>query len=217
MWWARNMRRVLKTCSCLMQPLPQPILDDIVNRVGDAKDIAVIETASKDLLLAGRNVTSVRLVCGIEYHDRARVEGDKSAEELSAKTEGRSGQIGGGGEASTSGSSQVSENEKKKKEFLLFRDLVIKIVKQKHNLIQLRIEIESKLQSKTVPEKERRRTDHWLTDPHHLNKWIPFVSRTLEHLCIVDYGQQAIMRRTSILKILSNECEYFLTPDGKDI
>lgn len=217
MWWARNMQRELKTYSCLMQPLPQPILDDIVNRVGDAKDIAVIETASKDLLGAGRNVTSLRLVCLKTYHDRARDEGERIAEEFSAKTEGRSGQTGGRGEASTSGSSQVSENEKEKEEPLLFRDLVIKVVKQKRNLIQVRIEIESKLQSKIVPEKERRRTDHWLTDPHHLNKWIPFVSRTLEHLCIVDYGQQAIMRRTSILKILSNECEYFLTPDGKDI
>lgn len=202
------MSRVLKTSSCLMQPLPQSIVDDIVNRVGDARDIAVIELVSKDFLSAGRSVTSLRLVCLREYHDRARAAGERSAEELSAQIEGRIKQIGGTGEASTSGSSQVSEKEKEYK-FPLFRDLVVKIVHQKPNLIQLRIEIESKLQSKTVPEGERRRTDHWLTDPYHLKKWIPHVSRTLEHLCIVDYGQQAIMRRTDILKTLSTTCEYF--------
>ena len=231
------MQRVLKTCSCLMQPLPQYIIDDVVNRLEDAKIIAVVETVSRDFLQAGRNVRSLRLVCTREFHDRARAEGELSAEhftaktegrigqraegELSAehftaKTEGRIGQTGGRGEASTSGSFQVSGNENENK-FPRFRDLVIKNVKPRPCLIQLRIEVEPRLQSKTVPEGERRRTDHWLSDPHHIIQWIPYVSRTLEHLCIVDYGQQAIMRRTSILKILSESCEYFLTPDGKDM
>ena len=215
-WWARNMQRVLKTCSCLMQPLPQYIIDDVVNRLEDAKIIAVVETVSRDFLQAGRNVRSLRLVCTREFHDRARAEGELSAEHFTAKTEGRIGQTGGRGEASTSGSFQVSGNENENK-FPRFRDLVIKNVKPRPCLIQLRIEVEPRLQSKTVPEGERRRTDHWLSDPHHIIQWIPYVSRTLEHLCIVDYGQQAIMRRTSILKILSESCEYFLTPDGKDM
>jgi hypothetical protein len=91
-----------------------------------------------------------------------------------------------------------------------FRQALEHDLKSKRCLIQLRIEIDPKLQSKSVPAEERQQCDLWLSDPEHLKEWVPSVGKTLQHLCIVDYGIQAIMRKSSILKILSQHCEFFI-------
>ncbi len=96
------------------------------------------------------------------------------------------------------------------KQYTPFRQALEHDLKSKRCLIQLRIEIDPKLQSKSVPAEERRQCDLWLSDPLHLIKWVPSVGKTLQHLCIVDYGIQAIMRKSSILKILSQHCEFFI-------
>jgi hypothetical protein len=90
---------------------------------------------------------------------------------------------------------------------MLFREVLERELSAKPRIQQLRVEIEPKLQSKSVTADERQMTDHWLSDPCHLEKWVPSVGLTLQHLCIVDYGQQAIMRQSTILTILSQHCE----------
>jgi hypothetical protein len=91
---------------------------------------------------------------------------------------------------------------------LFFRQAVERDLQTKVHLLQLRIEIESKLQSKSVSADEREHSDFWLSDPVHLYAWVPSVAQTLQHLCIEDYGHQAIVRVSSILKILSHYCKF---------
>jgi hypothetical protein len=75
-------------------------------------------------------------------------------------------------------------------------------------LVQLRVEIDPKLQSKSVPAEEQALL---LSNPRQLKKWVPSTGNTLRHLCIIDYGQQAIMNQSSILEILSQNCEFSIS------
>jgi protein required for attachment to host cells len=107
------------------------------------------------------------------------------------------------GDASTSGAG---------KEPIFFRQILPTVLQGLECVAQLRIEVEPKLQSKVVSEAERKCTDHWMTDVLFVNKWIRYVQSSIQHLCIVDYGQQAIMRRSSILTVISQTCECSLPP-----
>jgi hypothetical protein len=91
---------------------------------------------------------------------------------------------------------------------LLFRQAVKQDLLTKSCVQQLRIETEPKLLSKSVGADEREHSDFWLSDPDHLYNWVPSVAQTLQHLCIVDYGYQAIFRVSPILKILSQCCKF---------
>ena len=176
---------------------------------------------------AVKKIKSLRIVCLNEYHVGARAERPPSNLNLrSDSSASTSSQIVNNGASTSShilqnSATNVDEDgysSSEERRPLIFRDLVVKVLKDKHSLNQLRIEIEPRLQSKSVPEGERRKTDHWLSDPLHLKQWIPSVQNTLQHLCIVDYGQQAIMRRTQILKLLSQNCEWlFLQIRSEDI
>jgi hypothetical protein len=104
--------------------------------------------------------------------------------------------------------SEVCESSKSRQhQHMPFREAVEQDLKSKPCIQQLRIEIEPKLQSKSVDVNERQLTDHWLSDPHHLQRWVPFVGDTLQHVCIADYGPQAITRQSPILKIFSQNCK----------
>ncbi|CAM6002418.1 unnamed protein product, partial [Sphagnum balticum] len=81
-------------------------------------------------------------------------------------------------------------------------------LRRKLFLVQLRIEIDPKLQSKSVPAEEQALL---LSNPCQLKKWVPSTGNTLQHLCIIDYGQQAIMKTSSILEILSRNCEFSIS------
>ncbi len=109
----------------------------------------------------------------------------------------------GKGENSKSGSKLVEGSQQE-----LFRQAVEQDLLTKSRVQQLRIEIEPKLQSKSVGADEREQSDFWLSDPVHLHIWVPSVAQTLQHLCIVDYGHQAIVRVSPILKILSHYCKF---------
>ncbi|CAM6048914.1 unnamed protein product [Sphagnum compactum] len=100
---------------------------------------------------------------------------------------------------------------------LLFRQAVEQDLLTKSRVQQLRIEIEPKLQSKSVGADEREHSDFWLSDPVHLYIWVPSVAQTLQHLCIVDYGHQAIVRISPILKILSHYCNHLKTIDLRNM
>jgi hypothetical protein len=114
-----------------------------------------------------------------------------------------------GGETTAITSSGASSNNNKV-EPIFFRHLVPEILRKTKCIVRLWIEIDPKLQSKKVADGERVFTDHWLTDPLKVNKWIPSVQATLQDLCIVDYGQQAISRPSSLLAILSQTCKSVL-------
>jgi len=94
---------------------------------------------------------------------------------------------------------------------------MVEILKTKVCIEQLRIEVEPKLQAKTVPEGEKRRTDFWLSDPLFVKKWLPEIQSTLEHVCLVDYGQQAIMRRSDIIRVFSKTCKKLKTLDLRNM
>ncbi len=101
---------------------------------------------------------------------------------------------------------RASENEKQPMPKIwqeMAQDLL-----SKQCVVQLRVEIELELQSKSVPMEEQAL---WLMNPLQLKKWVPSTGRTLQHLCIIDYGQQAIMKTSSILEILSRYCEFSIS------
>jgi len=79
---------------------------------------------------------------------------------------------------------------------------------------ELRVEIELKLQSKAIPAEEQTLL---LSNPRQLMKWVPRTGNTLQHLCIIDYGQQAIMNQSSILEILSRYCKRLKTIDLRNM
>jgi hypothetical protein len=79
---------------------------------------------------------------------------------------------------------------------------------------ELRVEIELKLQSKAIPAEEQTLL---LSNPRQLMKWVPRTGNTLQHLCIIDYGQQAMMKTSSILKILSRHCKRLKTIDLRNM
>ncbi|CAM6016127.1 unnamed protein product [Sphagnum balticum] len=81
-------------------------------------------------------------------------------------------------------------------------------------VVQLRVEIELNLQSKSVPAEEQALL---LSNPRQLKKWVPSTGNTLQHLCIIDYGQQAIMKKSSILQILSRHCKRLKTIDLRNM
>jgi hypothetical protein len=83
-----------------------------------------------------------------------------------------------------------------------FKSRMLQILMNKHHLTQIHIEVEPKLQAKTV-----RESEFWISDPVFLRLWLPGMGSTLQHLSIVDYKQQAIIHRSSILEILSISCK----------
>jgi hypothetical protein len=178
-----------------LQQAPQYLLEDIINRLEDARTIAKAQLVCKDFREAANRVRSLRVIVLDIYHERARMIDLRSL---------RSGILG----KTDGGESSSSQDMLHGTPLLRFKDQLVTILETKHFLVQLRVEVEYKLQAKTVPEDEKRRTDFWISDPYFVRKWLPSVKLTLEHLCIVDYGQQAIMRRSTIIKILSENCEY---------
>ncbi|KAH9533093.1 hypothetical protein CY35_18G032500 [Sphagnum magellanicum] len=53
--------------------------------------------------------------------------------------------------------------------------------------------------------------------PCHLFNWVPSAGKTLQHLCIVDYGQQAMTKKSYILKILSQNFKILKTLDLRNM
>lgn len=187
-----------------LQSAPQYILEDIVNRLEDARTIAVAQLACKDFHAAGYRVRSLRFIVLDVYHERAR------NIDVRSLRSGIPGKTDGGGSSS-------SQDMQHANPYLRFKDQLVKVLEKMHFLVQLRVEVESKLQAKTVPEDEKRRTDFWISDPYFVKKWLSSMKSTLEHLCIVDYGQQAIMRRSTIIKILSENCKRLKTLDLRNM
>lgn len=178
-----------------MLQLPVPIVEDILDRVGDAKDILNVQLVCKYFWGIGENIRSVRIVVLNRFHERARRStGSLALEEKPS--------IAGSPESLTDAPKSASTIKHK----------IVKFLENKLRLEQLHIEIEPMLQAKSVPEDERRRDDFWMSDPGFLNQCVARAGSRLQHLCVVDYGQQAIMRKSSILRIVSQSCELLVKP-----
>jgi len=173
--------------------LPVYVLQDILNRLEDVRVLANAQLVCRDFGDAGNQVRSLRLTVLESQHARAR---NRNVFDLGSLKSG----ISDGAESSS------SRDERSK---LKMKDQLVKILKTKLCIEQLRIEVEPKLQAKIVTEHEKRRTDFWLSDPLFVKKWLPMQS-TLEHVCLVDYGQQAIMRRSDVIRVFSNSCKLYL-------
>lgn len=179
-----------------LEELPTPLLEDIIQRLEDARFIARVQLLCKEFRDAGNKVRSLRFVVLEMYHERAR---DNAVDVPSVP---RIRDPIPDLESSNGQSRSLTE-----KRSFSFQSILEQILKPKVNIVQLRVEVEHNLQAKTVPDDERRRTDFWLTDPRFLRQWLPGMGSTLQHLCIVDYGQQDITHRSTIIKTLSESCK----------
>jgi hypothetical protein len=158
-----------------MDNLSLYIVDEIVNHVEDARDIAKLSVTCKSFQEAGYNVRSTHVKVLNEDHERARNPVDMS--------------------------SPHSGLERRN-----LKDTVVNIVSTKRYIERLRIEVEPRLQSKEVPENEGQRTDCWMSEPNVVRYWLPRAGATLQQVCIVDYGKQAMIRKSSVLNIVSENC-----------
>jgi hypothetical protein len=162
----------------------------------------------KSLQEAGKNVTSVRYVGREKDYETRREENacEKAKRNyiMNLKSKTAASENEGFGHK---GLDHTGCKEQRMMRIIMpFRQVVEHDLRSKSCICQLRIEIEAQPQSKSVPSKKR--TDLWLSDPRHLDRWVPSAGKTLQHLCLVDYGQQAMMEESSILKILSQNCEF---------
>lgn len=128
-------------------------MEDIINRLEDARTIANAQLACKDFQEAGNRVRSLRFVVLDRYHDWARDPDFRSSMKSGIRGETD------GGESSSSQDMQHGIS------LLKFKDQMVQSLNNKLCLEQLHIEVESKLQAKAVLEDERRRTDFWISDP----------------------------------------------------
>jgi hypothetical protein len=186
------------------------LIDWIFPHLEDSRDIACTRCVCKSSNEAGKNVRSVRYVCREKDYETRRKENaceralrmyisNHASQTAASENEG----FGHKGLDHTGCKEQLM-----KRIIMPFRQVVEHDLRSKSCICQLRIEIEAELQSKSVPWKKRQQTDLWLSDPCHLFNWVPSAGKTLQHLCIVDYGQQAMTKKSYILKILSQNCEF---------
>ncbi|XP_024367979.1 F-box/LRR-repeat protein At4g29420 isoform X1 [Physcomitrium patens] len=97
------------------------------------------------------------------------------------------------------------------------KDNMGKFLLRRRCIEQLHIEVDPMLQSKEVPDNKRSRTDFWMSDPCFVSGWSRHLGATLQHLCMVDYGKQAVLRKSSILQILSQNCKSLKTVDLRNM
>jgi 7,8-dihydro-6-hydroxymethylpterin-pyrophosphokinase len=193
------------------------VTDMLFSYLEDPRDIANARRVCKSLNKAGKNVTSVcYVVRETRRKENACVRAKDGYIENAYERAKRSDiwNCKSRTAASEKGLDHTGCTEQPMKRIIMpTRQVVEHDLRSKPWIRQLRIEIEAKLQSESVRWKRSQQTDLWLSDPGHLFKWVPSAGKTLQHLCIVDYGQRAIMYRPSILEILSRFCKILKTLD----
>jgi len=186
--------------------ITRDVADAMFSRMEDARDIARARRVCTGFNKAGKNVRSV---CYVVRETRTKANAAERAKHnymLNCKSRTAASENEGFGQK---GLDHTGCTEQPMKRIIMpTRQVVEHDLRSKPWIRQLRIEIEAKLQSESVRLKRSQQTDLWLSDPGHLFKWVPSAGKTLQHLCIVDYGQRAIMNRPSILEILSRYCEF---------
>jgi hypothetical protein len=81
------------------------------------------------------------------------------------------------------------------------------MVQQVKRIEHLKLEIEPEMQANPFQKDEIHLKDFWLSEPCFVTNWARRVGPSLQHLCLVDYGQQAILRPTPVVQILADTCK----------
>ncbi|CAM6088931.1 unnamed protein product [Calypogeia fissa] len=98
-----------------------------------------------------------------------------------------------------------------------FKDSVNSLLGQLNGVEDLRLEIEEKIQGKRYKQDELDKTSLWLSERSFVSSWVPMVSKTLQHLCLIDYGQQAIFKPSPLLQTLSSVCPNLQTIEVRNM
>ncbi|CAM6059070.1 unnamed protein product [Sphagnum tenellum] len=92
-----------------------------------------------------------------------------------------------------------------------FKQAVMNMVQQVKRIEHLKLEIEPEMQANPFQKDEIHLKDFWLSEPYFVIAWAQAVGPSLQHLSLVDYGQQAIMCTTPIIRILAETCPLLKT------
>ncbi|BBN12014.1 hypothetical protein MPTK1_5g16780 [Marchantia polymorpha subsp. ruderalis] len=88
-----------------------------------------------------------------------------------------------------------------------FKETLLNVVNNLKCVERLRFEIEDDVQANRFKEDVLEKNSLWLSEGPYLEKWLPRVGDTLQHLTLIDYGQQAIFQTTPLLQLLSVHCK----------
>lgn len=91
--------------------------------------------------------------------------------------------------------------------YVSFKNACLNMLHHVNQVEQLRIEVDSEMQANLFQKEEIHMVDFWLSEPMFVRKWVSLCKHSLRHLTVVDYGQQAIMRQSPIVRVLSETCK----------
>lgn len=183
--------------------LPQHVLADILNRLEDAKDVAIAQCVSLGFYKAGQTVRTLRFVVLDSDHESARSK--LPDPRLSELPYSRLSKLMVPNSTLDMFHQTLGLGYQVHDSYEVFRTL-----KRTRGLVKLHIEVEPKLQEKTVSEDEKQRTDFWFADNHYWYTYDDRWASSLQSLSIVDYGKQSIPWKSNIIYRLGMCCGQFL-------
>jgi hypothetical protein len=206
------------------ETLPVEVLSDIINRVEDARDLANCMATSKALSDAVKQVNTLHLVCLKHYYDLARErfpirppcsylesEEDEHCYEMASSSQDSCCAGRHYTPSPRHCSSSSSEHHVPLIRHVSFKSACLNMLTHVNDVERLRIEVDQEMQANQLIKEEIHMVDFWLSEPMFVRKWTSACGHSLQHLTLVDYGQQAIMRQTPILRILSETCRSLKT------
>lgn len=221
--------------SGMEEALPIHVISDIINKVKDARDLANCMATSKTMNEAVQQVRCLNLVCRKRYYDLARErfpvrppcsysDSDEEDDEIDSDSE-ESEEEEDEDDCCEISRSQAKSSAKfqdgccgKSASFsnstspqrpvhVPFKNACLNMLQRLDSVQQLRIEVDQEMQANQLLKEELHMVDFWLSEPMFVSKWVSLCSHSLQHLTLIDYGQQAIMRQSPIVKILSEKCK----------
>jgi hypothetical protein len=212
------------------QALPLDVQVEILNKVADARGLASCMATSRSMKQAVKSVQSLNLICRKRDYEITRAlnpvkppspysddeddmdsdESDEEEEEHSDSDSDEEDDECCGGSASGADPSRESSSSSISQGHVPFKNACLQMLKHADKVEKLRLEIEPEMQANPFQKDEIHLVDFWLSEPAFARKWVELCSHTLQHLSLVDYGQQAIMRQSPILRILSEKCKFLV-------
>ncbi|KAG0588616.1 hypothetical protein KC19_2G256200 [Ceratodon purpureus] len=213
------------------ETLPVHVISKIINKVKDARDLANCMATSKTLHESVQHVKSLSLLCRKRYYDLARERfpvrrpyclfsdddgDDETGSDDSDDSEEEEDDIMCEWSAITAlraehgvgpPTNAISSSSKQLPVHVSFKNACLNMLRHVKKVEQLRIEVDMEMQANMFEKEEIHMVDFWLSEPMFVRKWVSLCSHTLRHLTVVDYGQQAIMRQSPIVRVLSETCK----------
>jgi hypothetical protein len=200
----------------LEETLPADVITNILDKVKDVRDLASCMATSKTLNEAAEHVRSLILVCRKQYYDLARKRfpfqracsvSDDDEEETDSDEYSEEEEDDDEDETCEHEWSSAPKVDATAPVHVSFKHACLGMLRHAKNVQLLRIEVDAEMQANPFQKKEIHMVDFWLSEPMFVRKWLSLCSHSLRHLTIVDYGQQAIMRQSPILRALSESCK----------